>query len=115
MMKSFRQFFKSVVQACPYTHVGKRCINVVTRKSEKSTQIPKNAAFFKAGMKTGRNIALVGVFCPFLWFSILSGGTKDFIILNAIHSGIIVCLGLSVMGVNYLSLWYFKRKLHVNN
>jgi len=112
-MKSIQLFFKSVVQACPYTLMGKTCVNAVRGKTKTTKKTPKNNQLFKKGMQTGRNIALVGVFCPFLWYSILSGGTKDFIILNAIHSGIIVCLGLVVIGINYLALLYNRsRAIH---
>ncbi|MFB9052485.1 hypothetical protein ACFFVB_05275 [Formosa undariae] len=109
-MKPVSHFFKSVVQACPYTLVGKTCVDAIKGKSVTPKKTPKNSHLYKKGMQTGRNIALVGVFCPFLWYSILSGGSKDFIILNAIHSGIIVCIGLAVVGINYFALNYSRNK-----
>jgi len=109
-MKSVSHFFKAVVQSCPYTLVGKSCVEAVKRKSVTPKKTPKNSSLYKKGMQTGRNIALVGVFCPFLWYSILSGGTRDFIILNAIHSGIIVCIGGVVAGINYIALQHAQSK-----
>ncbi|MHA7944560.1 hypothetical protein ACJOV8_015895 [Formosa sp. 3Alg 14/1] len=110
-MKSVSHFFKAVIQACPYTLVGKTCVEAVKGKPVIPKKTSKNSLLYKKGMQTGRNIALVGVFCPFLWYSILSGGTRDFIILNAIHSGIIVCIGGVVAGINYLALNHSKHKM----
>ncbi|MBP1840003.1 hypothetical protein [Formosa algae] len=106
-MQTLIHFFKSLIQACPYTLMGKHCKDVLKGKS-KQQSTPKLKSI-KQGMKMGRNIALVGVFCPFLWISVLSGASTDFIILNVIHSGIIVCLGLVVIGVNYLILYMHTR------
>jgi hypothetical protein len=49
------------------------------------------------------------LFCPFLWYSILSGASKDFIIMNVIHSGIIVSLGLVILSVNYVVLYSYSK------
>ncbi|WP_299781526.1 hypothetical protein [uncultured Formosa sp.] len=110
-MRNLSRFIKTVVQACPYTLLGKKCVSVVNRKSKVRTHSNNKVQFFKSGIKTGRNIALVGIFCPFLWFAILSGASKDFIILNAMHSGIIVCLGLAVVGFNYVGLYFFRKRI----
>ncbi|WP_157757613.1 hypothetical protein [Pseudalgibacter alginicilyticus] len=103
-MQHLNKFFKSVVQACPYSLVGKKCMDAVKGKPSVNKNSNNKTQLFQKGIKTGRNISLVGVFCPFLWFSILSGATKDFIILNLIHSGIIVGIGLVIMGINYIAL-----------
>ncbi len=80
-----------------------------TLKGHKKVTPPKLQKF-QNGIKTGRNIALIGVFCPFLWYSILTRQSADLTLLHAIHSGIIVGLGLLVLLINYLALFIHKRK-----
>jgi len=50
--------------------------------------------------KSGRNIALLGLFCPFFWFSLFSGADSSTILFNAIHSGIVFLLGVVIMLVS---------------
>jgi len=102
-------FFKSLVQACPYSLVGKKCIGILKDKPSTIKSLKIKTLLFKTGIKTGRNISLVGLFCPFLWYSILSGASKDFIIMNVIHSGIIVSLGLVILSVNYVVLYSYSK------
>jgi len=104
-MSFFKNLFKSIVNACPYSILGKKCMGVLTHKPKTNTSRTNKTKPFKAGIKTGRNIAMVGIFCPFLWYAILSGASKDFILLNVIHSGIIVVLGLVIITVNYVLLY----------
>ncbi|MDE3743136.1 hypothetical protein [Maribacter polysaccharolyticus] len=108
-MQSLSNFFKSLIKACPYSLVGKKCIGVVKGKPSTHEKSKNKALLFKAGIRTGRNISLVGVFCPFLWYAILSGSGMDFIILNLIHSGIIVLIGLVVLGINYTALYAYTK------
>ena len=108
-MKFISNLFKSIVAACPYSIIGKKCIGVLNNKPKPDNNSKNKTQAFKAGIKTGRNIALVGVFCPFLWYAILSGASKDFILLNVIHSGIIVVLGLVIITVNYV-VFYANSK-----
>lgn len=68
------------------------------------------ALSLKKGMKTGWHITLVGVFCPFFWYSLLSGKSTNLVVLNALHSSAVVLLGLLVVFVNYLLLWNYRRK-----
>jgi len=110
-MGNFTSFIKSVVKACPYTLLGKKCINAVKPDSAKQKAPSPKTISLSKNIKTGRNIVLIGVFCPFLWFAIISGASKDFIILNAIHSGFVAAIGLLVMFVNYLRLHYYKQKV----
>lgn len=110
-MRSLSDFFKSLIQACPYSRVGKKCMDVVKGKPSTKKSSKNKTLLFKAGIKTGRNIALVGVFCPFLWYAILSGASKDFIILNLIHSGIIVIIGIVVVGINYVALYASTKSI----
>ncbi|HML31985.1 hypothetical protein [Sporomusa sphaeroides] len=50
-----------------------------------------------ARVKSGRNIALIGVFCPFFWFSLFFGAPLDVVYFNAVHSGIVIVIGLGLM------------------
>ncbi|APY11257.1 hypothetical protein BWZ22_08380 [Seonamhaeicola sp. S2-3] len=110
-MGNITSFIKSVVKACPYTLLGKKCVNVVKPNSAKQKASSSKAISLSKNIKTGRNIVLIGVFCPFFWFAILSGASKDFIILNAIHSGFVAVFGLLVMLVNYLRLHFYKQRI----
>ena len=52
--------------------------------------------------RSGRNIALLGLFCPFFWFSLFSGAASSTILLNALHSGIVFLIGLVIMFVSFI-------------
>jgi len=112
-MRFVKDFINSIVKACPYTLIGRKCVDVVKGKAKSHTNKNLNDRIlsFKLGIKTGRNISLVGVFCPILWYSILSGSSKRFIELNLIHSAIIAGLGLLVMLVNYIALFNYRRTI----
>lgn len=113
-MQSLSNFFKSIVQACPYSLVGKKCMNKFKSNPNTHKNSKNKTQLYKSGIKTGRNISLVGVFCPFLWYSILSGASKNFIVLNLIHSGIIVAIGLVVAGINYVALYSYTKSIEKN-
>ena len=49
----------------------------------------------------GRNIALLGFFCPFLWFSVLSGADLAIILFHAVHSCIVFLIGVVIMIVGF--------------
>ena len=108
-MQFLTNFFKSIVQACPYSLVGKKCIGVFKNKPSTDKNLKNKILLFKTGIKTGRNISLVGLFCPFLWYAILSGASKDFIVMNVVHSGIIVGLGLVILSINYMGLYAYTK------
>jgi len=109
-MKKLVHYLKSMLNACPYTLLGKKCLNIARGRSKVRIDIDYKSLKYRQGMKTGRNIALIGVFCPFLWYAILSGKSADFIFLNAVHSSVIVVLGLAVVGYNALALFFYKKK-----
>ncbi|MDW5290323.1 hypothetical protein [Formosa sp. PL04] len=109
-MKSLTNLFKSAVQACPYTHVGKTCISAMKGEYKPVKNSTNKILAYKSRMRTGRNISLVGVFCPFLWYAIISGASTNFILLNAMHSGIIVAIGLLIIAINYFYLIYSTGK-----
>ena len=107
-MAIFMNFIKSIINVCPYSIAGKKCIEVVKRNKHVKKSVTSKIQNLNNGIKTGRNMLLVGVFCPFLWYSILSGCSKDFIILNLIHSGIIVGLGVLIIAINYLRILHSR-------
>lgn len=109
-MENLTSFIKSIVKACPYTLLGKKCVNAVKPSSTKKQAPSPKLITLSKNIKTGRNIVLIGVFCPFLWFAILSGASKDFIIMNAIHSGFVAVIGLVIMLINYLRLHYYRQR-----
>ena len=109
-MKRFFKFFKSILAACPYSIVGKTCVHAIKGNTIKKPRQDNRTQTLKKGIKTGTNIALIGVFCPFLWYAILSGQSKNFIILNLMHSGVIVGIGLLIVLLNYLRILYFKHQ-----
>jgi hypothetical protein len=100
---------KSIIKACPYSIAGKKCIEIVKGKRGDKKKDNTKIETFKKGIKTGRNIVLIGVCCPFLWYSILSGSSKDLIIINLMHSGVIASLGFVLILINYLALFRNKN------
>lgn len=52
--------------------------------------------------KAGRNIALLGFFCPFFWYSLFSGADKSTITFHAIHSGIVFLFGVVIMVISFI-------------
>lgn len=109
-MRRITDFIKSMIKACPYTLAGKKCIAVIKGKKPTVQENDNKILRLKRGMKTGRNISLVGIFCPFFWYSLLTGINTSFIVLNAIHSALVILFGLLIILVNYLLLINYKRK-----
>ena len=114
-MQFIKKLIKWIIQACPYTLVGKKCVAVVKGTSGKHHKPDNRVLSFKAGLKAGRNILLVGVFCPFLWYAIISGADKNFIILNVIHSALIAGIGVVVIIINALMLYYYRSRCDKSN
>lgn len=107
-MKTLTKIIKPILDACPYTMIGKKCIRVVGAKKNITKKPDKKIIRLQKGMKTGRNLSLIGVFCPFFWFALLTGMSKDFIILNAMHSSIVVAIGLIIVLFNYVAIRYHR-------
>ena len=104
-MQFMSKFFRFLVKACPYSVLGKKSVGFLKGTSSRGRGLKSKTEVLKSGIKTGRNILLVGLFCPFLWYSILTGSSRDFIIFNVVHSGIIVGLGFLILSVNYVMLY----------
>lgn len=98
LLKKGIQSLTGIANSCPYTMVGKKVVQSVRgKRGETSKMISDRETELTARVKTGRNIVLIGVFCPFFWFSLLSGATIDKVYFNAAHSGIVVAIGLVLM------------------
>ncbi|MDF7809064.1 hypothetical protein P4E94_16585 [Pontiellaceae bacterium B12219] len=52
--------------------------------------------------RAGRNIALLGLFCPIFWFSLFTGADGASLALHATHSGIVFCFGLVIVVVSLI-------------
>jgi hypothetical protein len=56
-----------------------------------------NGAEWSEQTKVGRNIALLGIFCPFFWFALFSGANSSVLTFHACHSSIVFLIGVVIM------------------
>lgn len=108
-MSKLKGFIKSIINACPYTITGKKCLNIIRGNTVDKPCSSDKIQKYRKGIKTGFNISLIGVFCPFLWYSIFTGKSKNFIFLNMIHSGVILSIGVLLILINYLLIIYYRK------
>ncbi|MBR0598570.1 hypothetical protein [Sinanaerobacter chloroacetimidivorans] len=104
-------FIRSVFGYCPYCIAGRQVVNKITKKpTVKKIDLPRNdEAYYWGKIKTGRNIALIGVFCPIFWTSLFMGADRSTILFNAFHSSIFVCIG----GIYSLANYVILRRLRM--
>ena len=99
-----------LLAACPYTLLGKK---LLSDKQGQQTGGPPPTAHeehrIRHKIRLGRNIALIGVFCPFFWLSLLSGAPRNIVKFNAAHSGLVVLAGYLVMAIGQFQLNRLKR------
>lgn len=50
--------------------------------------------------RAGRNIALLGIFCPFFWYALFTGASKAELTFHAMHSGVVFLIGMVIMFVS---------------
>ncbi|GAB2648075.1 hypothetical protein GCM10026988_15120 [Vibrio panuliri] len=50
--------------------------------------------------RAGRNIALLGLFCPFFWYALFTGASKAELAFHATHSGVVFLIGMVIMFVS---------------
>lgn len=110
-MSSIKNFFMRLVNACPYTWAGKKCVEVATRNKTVPKKYDNKEIQFRNGMKSGRDISLIGFFCPFFWFSLFAGADKSTLLLNAYHSGVVIALGLVVVLLNYFLMLRHRKNV----
>ncbi|WP_435234616.1 hypothetical protein ACR30L_12650 [Psychromonas sp. PT13] len=82
----FRKVATKLSQFCAYSYLYKLFIN----RGKLTDQA-----------KAGRNIALLGLFCPFFWFSLVSGANLSTVLFHAAHSGIVFLMGIVIMLVSF--------------
>ena len=80
-----KRILSKLSQWCAYTHIY-NLLKTLANGEELSEQT-----------KTGRNIALLGIFCPFFWYALLSGAETSTVIMHATHSGIVFLIGVVIM------------------
>lgn len=69
-----------------------------------NTKDKEQISGIQAQMKTGKLIALIGIFCPLFWIALFSGQSTGAVLFNFCHSMLFVVFGLSM---------YFSRKRKV--
>ena len=47
--------------------------------------------------KAGRNIALLGLFCPLFWIALLTGASKSELMFHATHSSVVFLIGIVII------------------
>lgn len=88
--KPVKGLLAKLSQWCAYTHIYRLIIKLI--KGETLSELTK----------AGRNIALLGFFCPFFWYALFSGAQKSALIFHATHSGIVFLLGVVIMAFSLL-------------
>ncbi len=98
LIKKASKCLTEIGASCPYTMLGKKAVQSARGKSDRIPRVSRERENeLAARMKTGRNIALIGVFCPFFWYSLFSGAPADDVRFNAMHSGVVIIIGLAIM------------------
>jgi len=67
-------------------------------------QLTNRELYLTGNIKIGYGIMLIGVFCPIFWLSFLSGARGDELMFNAVHSGIVILLGLLYFATYWIQL-----------
>jgi Na+/H+ antiporter NhaD/arsenite permease-like protein len=70
---------------CAYGHLYKAATAVI--KGNHGSELTK----------IGRNIALLGLFCPFFWFALFTAADRTTIMFHAIHSSLVFFIGVVIM------------------
>lgn len=73
---------------CAYTHIVKVITGLLHNEG------------LSEQTKAGRNIALLGFFCPFFWYALLTGESKEIVLMHAIHSSIVFLIGIMIIFVS---------------
>lgn len=80
--------FRKITKWCAYSHMFK-VIKVLLNGGDISDQT-----------RSGRNIALLGFFCPFFWYALFTGASKSELMFHATHSSIVFLIGMAIMAVS---------------
>ncbi|UPR34013.1 hypothetical protein ISX50_13115 [Vibrio cyclitrophicus] len=76
---------KNMTKWCAYSHMF-RVFYALINRGDISGQT-----------RTGRNIALLGLFCPFFWYALFTGASKAELTFHATHSGVVFLIGIVIM------------------
>lgn len=103
--KGIGKIITDVGNSCPYTIIGKKVIAIAKgEKPLKIKELKEKEQKLLQQIRTGRNIALIGVFCPIFWVSFLSGAPRNQVLFNLFHSSIVILIGIAVMIVGKINL-----------
>jgi len=75
----------NMMRWCAYSHMFKVLLTLL------------NGGEISEQTRAGRNIALLGLFCPFFWYALFTGASKAELILHATHSGVVFVIGIVIM------------------
>jgi len=89
-METIKKISANFSKLCAYSYIYKLFLTLI------------NGDKLSEQTKSGRNIALLGFFCPFFWFSLFSGADASTILFNAIHSGIVFLIGVVIMFISFI-------------
>lgn len=95
---------KAVASACPYTALGKKALHALKAGPPQPAPDPDLSSRLRGRIAMGRNIALIGFFCPIFWCCLLAGAKAQTVWFNAVHSGIVMLIGLALMAQGKLAL-----------
>lgn len=83
----------------------KTTLNNVTKWCAYSHMFKVFYALIKGGdisdqTRAGRNVALLGLFCPLFWYALFTGAGKAELAFHATHSGVVFLIGIVIMFVS---------------
>ncbi len=84
-----KKILSGICHCCAYHHLFK--IFSMRIRGEKCSEITK----------VGRNIALLGFFCPLFWIALFSGTRGSHLFFHATHSGIVFLIGVVIMIIGF--------------
>jgi Na+/melibiose symporter-like transporter len=74
------------------THIDNRKIEEFLKHANGKDK--EQVSGIQSQMKTGKIIALIGLFCPLFWIALFSGQSAGAVLFNFCHSMLFVILGL---------------------
>jgi len=96
---------RTLAGACPYTMLAGVLIRwgrLILGFKDAQRAVKKRTLL--SGVVIGRNLALLGLFCPIFWVSLFSGASAAAIRFNAIHSACFVMIGLIWMAISLIRI-----------
>lgn len=75
----------NITKWCAYSHMFKVFLTLL------------NGGDISEQTRAGRNIAVLGLLCPFFWYALFTGASKAELIMHATHSGVVFLIGIVIM------------------